>query len=253
VPRTSSQWESFPRSLLIVLAALALLLVGAYYLLLPAVARAIANRIPAAVTAQISTSVLDGLEGSVLRPTGLTRERQEAIGAAFEGLWPASRKGRYRLIFRDSPQLGANALALPSGTIVVTDGLVQLARDDREILGVLAHEAGHVEARHGLRQVIQGALLTVAIGWMVGDFTSLLAIAPAALAQARYSRAFEREADAYAADALLAHGMSPAFLADILDRIESSQGHGDNASGPVRYLSSHPATKERMDYLRSRK
>lgn len=51
-----------------------------------------------------------------------------------------------------APQIGANAFALPDGTLVVTDELVELAGDnDDEVLAVLAHELGHIHERHGLR------------------------------------------------------------------------------------------------------
>jgi predicted Zn-dependent protease len=129
---------------------------------------------------------------------------------------------------------------------------VRLSRDDREVLGVLAHEVGHVEARHGLRLVAQGAATTLVIGWLVGDFTSVIAVAPSALLHARYSRDFEREADTHAADVLLSRGISPAFLADILERIEANREPAARPAGPIEYLSTHPATRQRLEYLRER-
>jgi Zn-dependent protease with chaperone function len=269
----ASQWESTPRSLIITIGGLLLLAVLAYSYFIPFAARLIAARVPDSVTMRISDAALAGLDGSTLRPTALPMERQRQLTSAFERLLPAERRKRYRLLYRDSPELGANAMALPSGTIVVTDALVRLARDDREVLGVLAHEAGHVEGRHGLRLVVQGSILTIAIGWIYGDFTSLVAVAPSVLLNARYSRGFEREADVYAADLMTAQGISPAFLADMLERLESwersgrppiedggrtadtagsvERAHG-RASGLFDYAASHPATRERLEYLRGR-
>jgi Zn-dependent protease with chaperone function len=141
-------------------------------------------------------------------------------------------------------------MALPSGMIVVTDELIALARDDRELLGVLAHEAGHVERRHGIRLVLQHSALGLLAAWLVGDVTSLLAVAPATLLQAKYSRDFEREADSYAADLLRARGISPGMLADLLERLEQVQP--GPSSTVLSYASSHPATEERLDALRGR-
>jgi Zn-dependent protease with chaperone function len=276
---SASQWESTPRSLLIVVGALLLMAVALYHFGIPVAARALAARVPDGVTAAISDQVLNGLESNVLQPTTLPPERQRQLSAGFERLVGPGRARRYRLVYRGSPELGANALALPSGTIVVTDALVQLARDDREILGVLAHEAGHVEARHGMRQVLQASALVLVVGLAVGDFTSLAAAAPTVLLQAKYSRDFEREADTYAADMLRANGIRPAVLADMLERVEaweragrpplgaeppsgSAEGEGGSGSetvaverargtGLLDYAASHPATDERLEFLRS--
>ena len=113
--------------------------------------------------------------------------------------------------------------------------------------------------------------MTLAIGWLVGDFTSVMTIAPAVLLQARYSRGFEREADAHAADLLRSRGISPAVLADMLERIDAwdragrppvgdgrASSDGTPSSGRVRasggglldYAASHPATRDRLEYLR---
>ena len=89
-------------------------------------------------------------------------------------------------------------MALPSGTLIVTDAFVMLAANDDEIVSVLAHEAGHVEHHHGLRLVFQNSVVALVITWLVGDVSTLLAAAPTALLQAKYSRDFERDADAYA-------------------------------------------------------
>jgi predicted Zn-dependent protease len=80
----------------------------------------------------------------------------------------------------------------------------------------------------------------------VGDISGLLAAAPAALVQARYSQEFERQADDYGAALLVRNAMSPALLADALDKL--SKSHAGSSKGG--YLSSHPATDERMRHLR---
>ena len=47
----------------------------------------------------------------------------------------------------------------------MTDGLVHLSKDDRELLGVLAHEAGHIARRHGVRHLLQSSAVTAFIAW----------------------------------------------------------------------------------------
>lgn len=277
-PAASSQWEAFPRSLLAVGAVILALLAALYFVGVPYLAGAVAARVPASLTSALTDDVVSALDGDTFTPTTLSHARQEELTRAFEGLLDPADRQNYTLLFRNSPQIGANALALPSGAIVITDQLVELTRDDREILGVLAHEAGHVARRHAVRLVLQDSAVALCIGWMVGDFTSVMAVAPAVLLQSKYSRDFEREADAYAADLLIANGIPPRMLADILERLEtsrsadtaaspgSSSGHapasGAADSRPIEaappppslldYAASHPATRERLEYLRSR-
>jgi Zn-dependent protease with chaperone function len=131
---------------------------------------------------------------------------------------------RLTLEFRDAESLGANAMALPSGAIYMTDQLVALTSDDRVLMAVIAHEAGHVKRRHGLRQMIQGATVGALITWYFGDFSALGAAAPASLLQAKYSRDLEREADAYAVQVLKMNDLPASLLADALELIQKSHG-----------------------------
>jgi Zn-dependent protease with chaperone function len=69
---------------------------------------------------------------------------------------------------------------------------------------VLAHEAGHVIGRHGLRQVLQNSMTTLFVLYATGDASSLGVALPVVLVQAGYSREFEAEADRFALDLLRA-------------------------------------------------
>lgn len=222
---------------------------------LPWLAGHLAGKVPESMAQSISDQALDSLDKSLARPSELPLARQEEISRAFDRLRPPDGVAvPHRIVFRASKALRANALALPSGTIVVTDGLVRLAQKDEELLGVLAHELGHVRARHGLRMILQSSIVGLITAWYIGDISSLLAAAPAVLLQAGYSRDFEREADAYAIAMLRANGMPPARLADLLERLETSRHAGapadDDAAPAIDYLSSHPATAERLRTLR---
>ncbi|MEZ5541892.1 MAG: M48 family metallopeptidase [Pseudomonadota bacterium] len=237
------------------LAAVVLTLASAfagYHWGLPAAADWIAARLPARLLAGMGESTLAVFDEHVFRPSALPAARQAALAAAFDRLAPAHGAApAHRIVFRDGGAIGANAFALPDGTIVVTDQLVDSAGDDSEIFGVLAHELGHLDRRHGLRMLIQGSMVGVLVGWYLGDVSSVAAGVPAALLQARYSREFEREADTYAGAMLERNGIPPAVLARILGRMQTRAEctHG-SASDPFRgYLRSHPATQERIARL----
>jgi hypothetical protein len=135
---------------------------------------------------------------------------------------------------------------MPDGTIILLDDLVKLIGDDQQILAVLAHELGHAHGRHGLQLLLQSSAVGAFLTFYIGDISHLLAAAPAAVVQAKYSQSLERQADDYGAALLLNNGMSPALLADALKKLTES--HPGISMGS--YLSNHPSTDERMRHLR---
>ncbi|HEY7475854.1 MAG TPA: M48 family metallopeptidase [Vicinamibacterales bacterium] len=252
LPSAVSRWEQNRRWAIGAAAGLIAFIFIVYRFGLPTLAYVTATRVPPLLVDRLSRHVLEIFDRSVFQPPAVSIDRQLEIARAFERFDLASGLDdpAYVVLFRKSDALGANAMALPSGTIVLTDDIVRLARDDRELLGILAHEAGHVEHRHGLRQLFQSSGLALLIAWYVGDIGSLAAAAPTALLQAKYSRDFEREADSFAADRLRRNGIAPSCLADILERLERDR-HASEQGGALEYLASHPATAERIQWLRA--
>ena len=223
---------------------------------LPAASEWIAFKLPDRALSQMGESTLAFLDKNALAPSKLPDSKKQGLIADFEKLaTPNGAMAIHQVVFRNGGTLGANAFALPDGTIVVTDQLVLLARNDQEIIAVLAHELGHLDRRHSLRMLIQGSIVGFAVGWYLGDVSSVAAGLPAMLLQARYSRDHEREADAYAASLLKTNGISPRRLADILERMELAQTSGTGGGGKTRnnalgaYMASHPATGERIRAL----
>ena len=152
-------WKLALTSLVIVVMAGALL----YQFGLPFMARSAADNLPASALDSLSFQLQRALDRTVFSPTKLSGQRQGPLLEAFDRLaLPEGTKGRLQLFFRDAESLGANAMALPSGAIFVTDELVALTTDDRVLMAVIAHEAGHVDKRHGLRQIIQSSVVGIA-------------------------------------------------------------------------------------------
>jgi Zn-dependent protease with chaperone function len=218
---------------------------------LPVMSRLVAYRLPPRSLQALGRRVLLTLDGGILLPTRLPAETRARLAGRFGRLRLPDGSLRCRIAFRQSAVLGANAVALPSGDIILSDALVALARDDDEVLGVLAHEAGHVAARHGVRNVLQSSAVTLFVTWYLADVNTLVAAAPAVLLQAKYSRDLEREADDYAAAVLRLNGISPGRLADLLERLVQSQSGRDSNSAALGYLSTHPATADRLQRLRA--
>ena len=246
VSRWERSWKLALTSLVIVVISGALL----YQFGLPFMARSAADSLPASALDGLSFQLQRALDRTVFSPTQVSVERRTPLLEMFDRLaLPEGMKDRLQLLFRKADSLGANAMALPSGAIFITDDLVGLTTDDRVLIAVIAHEAGHVDRRHGLRQIIQSSVVGVLVTWYIGDISAVGAAAPAALLKAKYSRDLEREADAYAARVLRMNGMHASLLADALELIEKSHRQAGRVGG-VSYLSTHPATAERLAWIR---
>jgi Zn-dependent protease with chaperone function len=137
------RWERSGRLAIAAVAVLAVAAFLAYRYGLPVLADSVARNLPVSAVNAISDNAVKVLDSLVFAPSEIPRERQNQIRFAFGRLRLPGRDGPQteQIEFRRSDALGPNALALPSGRIIVTDALVTLATDDRELLGVLAHEA----------------------------------------------------------------------------------------------------------------
>jgi len=212
----------------------------------PALASRAMRAIPVSVDAEVGARGLAALDRSVLGPTGLPESRQADLKRAFSTLVvdAAPDVSGFRLEFRQGGRLGANAFALPSGIVVMTDELVAAARNDDELRAVLAHEVGHVVHRDAMRLLVQSSATALLMLGLLGDVnsaSSLVAAVPTALVNAAYSRDVEREADAFALKWMARHHISGERLADLLTRL--SQQPGVNSGG---LFASHPGLAERV-------
>jgi len=213
---------------------------------LPWLAGRIANHIPPSVDAALGGGVLQILDGQLLQPSTLSAQRQQELQQQFAAVIPQNRSDyRWQLQLRDGQSIGANAFALPGGTVVMTDQLVDLSRHDEELVSVMAHEAGHVLRRHGVQQLVQGVGVSALATVVFGDVTSLSTLTGAApaLLQARYSRDMEREADVYARDWLSRHAIPQQRFDDLLCRLAAK--HNDERDALNDYFASHPAVSDR--------
>ena len=244
--RLESRWTAV---LVATVLAIAVLL-GTVTWGIPALAGFIAGQIPAPQVQQLGPDALDWLDTHVFSPSNLPEARRNALQEQFDTFIRSS-EFRYRLHFRASPKLGANALALPSGDIILTDELVALAEDDNELMAVLLHEQGHVEKRHGLRLALQQASVVTLVTLMTGDLStasSAITALPLLLTQLGYSRDMEREADAYAVLRMRETGLDTGAFVRILRKLAASHGEEQASTG---FLSTHPVTDERIAAIRA--
>jgi Zn-dependent protease with chaperone function len=232
----------------------------------PVAARAVVAVTPLSVDRALGDAVLTAVDQQFMQASQLPVAEQvrlrQALSRAVAAM-PAGSVPAWQLVFRKS-RIGPNAFALPGGTLVMTDELVTLLKaDEQVIVGVLAHELGHVRHRHGLRMLVQVGALGAMASLLVGDFSSVLASIPVFLGQASYSRDAERQADEESVRIMLAAGISPAVMVTLFDRLaekkqKSAQAAkpGDDASkkeseAPLGIaFASHPADAERVRYFK---
>ncbi len=219
-----------------------------YELFLPKLSKTIAMDIPKEHAYSIGKDTLEVLDKEYLIPSDLPIEHQNHLKMKLQAQMKHL-KGlpKIKIIFRSSKDLGANAFALPNGTVVLLDDLVHLSSNDNELFTVVAHEIGHVYHRHALRQLIQSSVLYIGYIFLVGDVTSLTTIAgllPVVLIQQHYSKEFELEADRYAYNLTKAHKIDPNNFIAILQKIKKS--HKKDQTNKHYYLSSHPSIEERI-------
>lgn len=217
---------------------------------IPLMAAKIAVAVPEEILDKVSKQSLTMLDERLFKPSELDSEERENMQDTFTALVKEMGLGeRYRLQLRKGGKIGANAFALPSGTIIVTDELIKLAEDDRQIRGVLVHEVAHVQNRHAIRHALQQLGVFALVSISMGDITSITSVAttlPMILVESGYSRDFEREAD----DAVIRYFSQKSWnskpFQEILLSLQQASGHSQQPS----FLSTHPGIQERIKRLK---
>ncbi|WP_237057537.1 M48 family metallopeptidase [Microbulbifer sediminum] len=223
----------------------------------PTASRVVAERLPAGLLDEAAEETLELMSEHYLEPSELTEARRREVRAVVGEMAPAYPLEKLHF-FKGGSTTGANAFALPDGTIVFTDELVALAESEDEIAAIFGHELAHVLRRHSLRQVIQGSAISLTIALFTGEVSALgdlILTAPVVFARLSYSRQFELESDEYALALLHERGMDPDAFVSILTKLheshrpcpagESCDGEGEG-SGWTSYLSTHPHLEQRI-------
>jgi Zn-dependent protease with chaperone function len=256
----------------------------------PASAKHVAKVLPHQVSEFASEQTLEMLDKTFMEPSTLDEQVKQRLAESFAPVLAAHPDIPLRVLFRDGGRVGANAFALPDGTMIFTDQMVQLAKHDEELIAVLAHEIGHVVHHHGMRLAIQDSILAFLLVAVTGDISTtseLLVALPLILTQMAYSRDFERESDDYALAYMQAHNIEPIHFVNLMTRLETSitcqakldradeakaddkspeateytlehcqENHNDAEASDSQmdsvldYFSSHPSTAERLQQFR---
>ncbi|WP_049722339.1 M48 family metallopeptidase [Gilvimarinus polysaccharolyticus] len=199
------------------------LVVGGAVYGVPATARLIAFQLPQNTLDTVAAETMGILDRTHFDDSELSDERQAQLQAEFKPVLAQYPDMPLKVEFRKGgDSIGANAFALPDGTIIFTDEMIELSQTAAERIAVLAHEIGHVAERHSLRAVIQNAVLGFVYVTLVGDGTAmgdLLIGLPVLATTMSYSRDHETEADVFSAQFLDHAGIERQAFVDLMQRL----------------------------------
>ena len=166
----------------------------------------------------------------------------------------------YHFLVLDTEEV--NAMAAPGGFIFVTKGLVKRCRDEETLAAILAHEVGHVAARHGLQSIKRSRLIDAfkligseaaerldseKLTKLTGIFEGVLGDVVETLVERGYDRKFEYEADKLALSYAVRTGYSPAGLADFLAGMDQRKPEGPAAG----WFKTHPSPADRLTRVKT--
>ena len=179
----------------------------------------------------------------------------EDVGAALAAAIPGElRHAGFRYTFDVVNQKEINAFALPGGPMFLNRGMIEAAKTEAEMAGVMAHEIAHVALRHGTAQAtkgqkfqigaVAGQILGAIVGGAAGSVISQGSQFGLGAYFLKYGREYQRQADLMGAQIMARAGYDPREMANMFKTIQAEGGR----SGPE-WLSSHPDPGNRYNAI----
>jgi len=191
---------------------------------IPAMTNAVADRIPTTWEEKLGQDYFQTLfKKSIKEPDPQVRKALDAIS---KRLLTAVPDQPYHFRIHVHPSKMVNAMALPGGTIVVFQGLINATETPEELAGVLAHEFQHVLKRHSTRNIIRSEAINL-FGMIISgnsdSMTNVILQAGSVLEHLRYSRQLESQADAEGMKMMLATHVDPQGMIRVFEKLEEEQ------------------------------
>ncbi|PKF56626.1 peptidase [Alteromonadales bacterium alter-6D02] len=228
-----------------------LLLWFCFAVVMPRMAAASVVLVPDAVSETMGEQAFDIIEELMLKPSELAQERQQQVKQQWQSALTSLNLSPEKFVLHvyRSDYFGANAFALPNGTVVITDDLLNRLEDNPDaVLAILLHEIGHVQQQHSLRLIAQSVSNAIVLAMIFGDIDGIGEIiigSGSTLVQNAFSRDMEREADNYALEQLVALGKPTTAFADAMSSFSELKKQSN--ADVLQYLSTHPEIQERID------
>ena len=175
-------------------------------------------------------------------------EQTKALSSFTNFLYPKNENEKampIEVMVSDNPTI--NAYTLPGGKIILLTGLINEMKSPEELLGIMAHEIGHVVARDSAGFFVRGSLFATFFGFFTGDFSGTFAISPQILlstAALTFDREMEKAADAFAANRLNKVNVSTSGLRSFFSRM------GNDSVNAPDILLTHPDYRARISFIK---
>jgi Peptidase family M48 len=190
----------------------------------------------------------------LLRDSQVESYLQKIGSRLAESIPPEFQHAEFHYSFKAVNVSDINAFALPGGPMYVNRGMIEAAKTEGEVAGVMGHEMSHVALRHGTAQQskatpyeigsIAGQILGAIMGGTAGAVVSQGAQFGFGTAFMRFSREYEKQADILGSHIMAAAGYDPRDMANMFKTIEKTSGNG----GP-QFMSDHPNPANRYQYI----
>lgn len=177
-------------------------------------------------------------------PENEQRERTQALVDQLSSHWG---EAPYDFRVEIDKSETANAMALPGGLIVVTQGLLDEVESENELAFVLGHELGHFRNRDHLRALGRGVVISLFFAVITGGDVAGIGINAADLTLRGFNRDQESKADEFGLSVVHAEYGHVNQASRLFERWAEEAG---NASAVVAYLSTHPQPGDRAAKLR---
>lgn len=244
-----------PKSIAMLVGGAAASLVLIFFVIIPVIAGVVADRIPESWEERLGQTAESQIARVLALKTGKNVDQIRCHSAPADALL-----GNLTLAIAGDTDLAdginlqiwdvpiANAFAMPGKRVVLLTGLIEEAETAEEVVGVLAHELGHVAERHVLERLVQVSASSFLIGALLGDLFGGAALAGIgeALISSSYSRDAEREADTWSVDALNRLDIRADGMVDLFERFSEEE----DPDSPLNYFSTHPLSEDRARYIR---
>lgn len=140
-----------------------------------------------------------------------------------------------------------NAFALPDGNIVVFTGIIEKMENYDELVGLLGHEASHVNNRHSMKMLCRSLSGYLFVSIILGDVNGVMAVIGDnvnSFQSLSFSREFEHQADADGFKILEANKVNPKGMSNLFVRLQKK-----HSLVIPEFLSSHPITENRISHI----
>lgn len=211
-----------------------------FFLNLPSFSRFLSKQIPFSTESSLAKKI--NLE-KYFQFCKLTDQRKMILDQLLVQIFPTfSDDQKIKISVQVVQDARINAYTLPGGLIILNDGLLKNAKSSNEIIGVLAHEIGHISNRHIVQHILRNGFLNGLFIFLTGNPTLNLAVIQG-LTSLSFDREMELEADTAGIERLISQNISLQGSIDFFKRSDKDQ------EGLPQFLSTHPGTSERIQLL----